>query len=296
MMVGDNIKKYRRENGYSQEELAAMLHVVRQTLSKWENSRSVPDAELLIRISEVLHVPVSTLLGVTQEEQPADLSAELARVNEELAERNRQLQRAALANKKRGLILFLSFAALFVTITVRDPLISLTAFGLCLVAALLVLFRNLSLLSERSLSAAQMKALKAATIFNAVFLALLIVFCGLLQVGVIVLTDRQESYLLMGMCSCVFLFFGALCPRLPFQRHTGLRLPWTVQDEETWVLAHKIIGLISLPITLLYLAAALAFLEDTESVGIVSAIAMGVYIGIPALISLIFFWKKYHSL
>ena len=294
-MLGDNIRKYRRENGYSQEELAVLLHVVRQTLSKWENNLSVPDSELLIRISQALHVSVSALLDITQEERPADLSAELARVNEELAERNRQLQRNALVGKKRGLMIFFSFAALLAAVIVRDPLISLAAVGLCFAAALLVLFRNLSLLSESSLSAAQMKVLKAATVFNAVFLAVLIVFCGLLQAEVIALTEQQKSYLLMGIFSCVFLFFGALSPRLPFQRHTGLRLPWTVQDEETWILAHKIIGVIALPITLLYLAAAL-ILFDIQSIGIVSVIAMGAYIGIPAMISLIFFWKKYHSL
>lgn len=293
-MLGDNIRKYRKENGYSQEELAAMLHIVRQTLSKWENNLSVPDSELLIRISEALNVSVSALLDITQEERPADLSAELARVNEELAERNRQLQRNALAGKKRGLIISLSVAALLAALMIRDPLISLAVVGLCCAAALLVLFRNLSLLSESSLSTAQMKALKAVTVFNAVFLVVLIVFCGLLQVEVIALTEQQGNYLLMGIFSCVFLFFGALSPRLPFQRHTGLRLPWTVQDEETWMLAHKIIGVIALPVTLLYLAASFIF-SDIQSIGIVSMIAMGAYIGIPAMISLIFFWKKYHS-
>lgn len=292
-MLGDNIKKYRKEKGWSQEELAAALHVVRQTLSKWENNRSVPDAESLLRISEALDVSVSSLLDRTQEERPADLSAELARVNEELAERNRQLQRNALAGQKRGLILFLSFAALFAAAVVRDPLISLAAVGLCLAAALLILFRNLSLLSEKTPSAAQLNALKAVTVFNAVLLALLFVLCGLLQAGAVALTERQESYLLMGICACVLLFFGALCPRLPFQRHTGLRLPWTVRDEETWTLAHKIIGVISLPVTLVYLAAALIWSEP-EKVGVVSVIAIGVYIGIPAVASLIFFWKKYH--
>ena len=101
-MLGDNIKKYRRERGYTQEELSAKLHVVRQTLSKWENNVSVPDAEVLIRISRALEVPVSVLLDLTPEEETVDLTDELARVNEELAERNQQLQRNTLASQKRG--------------------------------------------------------------------------------------------------------------------------------------------------------------------------------------------------
>ena len=149
------------------------------------------------------------------------------------------------------------------------------------------------LLSESTASAAQMRVLKGTTIFSAVFLAVLIILSGLLQAEVVTLTGQQESYLLVAIFACVFLFFGAICPRLPFQRHTGLRLPWTVQDEETWMLAHKIIGAISLPITLLFLAASFAF-SDIEMIGAVSVIAMGLYIGIPSIISLIFYLKKYH--
>ena len=292
-MLGDNIKRYRRERGYTQEELSAKLHIVRQTLSKWENNSSVPDAEILVEISKALNVPVSALLDVPHDEPPADLAAELSRVNKELAERNRQLQQNALAGKKRGLILFLVFTALLVTAAVRNAIVSLAAVGGCLASALLILYRNLPLLSEGTISKAQTKALKAATIFNAALLALLLMFCGLLQVKIITLTERQENYLLMGIFSCVFLFFGALSPRLPFQRHTGLRLPWTVSDEETWNLAHKIIGVISVPITLLYLAGAFVC-SDMISIGTISAIAVGLYIGIPGIISLIFFWKKYH--
>ena len=50
-MLNDNIRKYRKEKGLSQEELAVKLHVVRQTVSKWENGKSVPDAEVLTRIA-----------------------------------------------------------------------------------------------------------------------------------------------------------------------------------------------------------------------------------------------------
>lgn len=293
-MLGDNIKKYRKEKGYKQEELSSMLHVVRQTLSKWENNVSVPDAEALIRISKALDVPVSILLDLPQEEPTADLAGELARVKEELAERSGQLQRNALAGKKRGQIIFLSLVALMIMISVRNPIVSLVLVGACFGLALLILYRNLALLSESTISATQMKALKIATGFSALLLVGAVVVCGLEQAKAITLTEQQEGWLAMGIFSCVFLFFGALAPRLPYQRHTGLRLPWTVSDEDTWNLAHKIIGFISLPITLLYLGTALSC-SDTDSIGKISAVAVVLYIGIPGIISLIFFWKKYHS-
>ena len=62
-MLNDNIKHLRKTKGLSQEELAIKLSVVRQTVSKWENGISVPDAEMLIKIAEVLDTTVNILLG-----------------------------------------------------------------------------------------------------------------------------------------------------------------------------------------------------------------------------------------
>ena len=59
-MLSENIKAFRKTKGLSQEELAARLNVVRQTISKWEQGLSVPDADLLIALSEALETPVST--------------------------------------------------------------------------------------------------------------------------------------------------------------------------------------------------------------------------------------------
>ena len=62
-MFGENLKTLRKQKGFSQEELAVRLHVVRQTVSKWEKNLSVPDADTLIRLAEILEVSVSELLG-----------------------------------------------------------------------------------------------------------------------------------------------------------------------------------------------------------------------------------------
>ena len=62
-MLNENIKAIRKSKGLSQQELAVKLNIVRQTVSKWEQGLSVPDSDMLISLSEVLEVPVSTLLG-----------------------------------------------------------------------------------------------------------------------------------------------------------------------------------------------------------------------------------------
>lgn len=293
-MLGDNIQKYRKARGLTQEQLSAQIPVVRQTLSKWEKNLSVPDAQALVRLSQVLEVSVEILLDTPQ--QGENLAAELARVNEELAERNRELEKIALEGRQRGIILFLSFLALGIALAVKSPVVSAVSVGVCILLALGILYRNLPLLSQGGkMTPAQNRLLKVVTVFDGVLFAGLVVLSVLVGTERVVFSQTQEKWLLVGLFSCLFLFFGAVSPRLPFQRHTGLRLPWTVMDEPTWNLAHKILGIIALPITVLYVAVALVC-EDVDAVAKASVGALLLYIAIPGLLSLIFYWKQYGRL
>ena len=67
-MLGENLKALRKQKGMSQEVMAQQLNVVRQTVSKWEQGLSVPDAQMLTNIAELFEVPVSSLLGESIEE------------------------------------------------------------------------------------------------------------------------------------------------------------------------------------------------------------------------------------
>lgn len=92
-MFNENLKAIRKEKGYTQETLAIELHVVRQTVSKWEKGLSVPDAEMLQKIAEVLEVSVERLLGAevpTEAQSRNELAEQLARINEQLAIKNRR--------------------------------------------------------------------------------------------------------------------------------------------------------------------------------------------------------------
>lgn len=95
-MLNENIRAIRKARGLSQQELAVQLNVVRQTLSKWEQGRSVPDADMLIALSQALETPVSTLLGETVSPPAADdmkaVAAKLEVVNLQLARRKRALR------------------------------------------------------------------------------------------------------------------------------------------------------------------------------------------------------------
>lgn len=95
-MLNKNIQAIRKSKGLSQQELAIKLNVVRQTISKWEQGLSVPDSDMLITISEVLEIPVSTLLGETINETQVDdlkaISEKLEIINLQLAKKKRTRQ------------------------------------------------------------------------------------------------------------------------------------------------------------------------------------------------------------
>ena len=88
-MLKDNLKTLRKNKGLSQEELSIKLHVVRQTISKWESGLSVPDAEMLIKISELFEIPVSEIIGENIEEKEKNdlkvISEKLEVINEQLS-------------------------------------------------------------------------------------------------------------------------------------------------------------------------------------------------------------------
>ncbi len=66
--MGNRIRTLRKGRVGSQAEFAEQLDVSVITVSRIENGMTKIDAELLIRMSEVLHVPVDTILGIERKE------------------------------------------------------------------------------------------------------------------------------------------------------------------------------------------------------------------------------------
>lgn len=60
--IGKNIKSIRQSKGMTQDAMAEALFVTRQTVSNYENGRSRPDLDMLLRISEVLETDVNTII------------------------------------------------------------------------------------------------------------------------------------------------------------------------------------------------------------------------------------------
>lgn len=67
MSLGTNIKKYRRELGLTQEELADILNVTGQAVSKWESENGLPDTAQIVPLAKALNVTTDVLFGFKAE-------------------------------------------------------------------------------------------------------------------------------------------------------------------------------------------------------------------------------------
>lgn len=276
----------------SQEEMAVKLNVVRQTVSKWEKGLSIPDADVLIEMANLLDVSVSQLLGIEESiHSNGNLAKELAELNEQLARKKQKEKLLYQANQKRGLILFVTFLSMMITMSVKNEVVSILMAGICMLIAGIVLYRNLALFTSLTTDDLRLGIFRVTTLCNISILIIGIVFAFLSAVDVITFSENGEKLFAMVLLSCIMVFIGIVSPKLPYNRHTGLRLPWTVRDEDTWKIAHRILGFISFPMVLLYIACALT-ISDFE---IVSVVTMLIWISIPGGISYIYFYKKYHS-
>lgn len=70
MILAEKITKLRKQNGWSQEELAVKLNISRQSVSKWESTASIPDLDKIIKLSEIFGVSTDYLLKDELEEEP----------------------------------------------------------------------------------------------------------------------------------------------------------------------------------------------------------------------------------
>ena len=60
--IGKTIKRIREDKNITQEQLAEKLNVTRQAISNWENNKTQPDIDTIIKISEVLEVSVEEII------------------------------------------------------------------------------------------------------------------------------------------------------------------------------------------------------------------------------------------
>lgn len=190
-------------------------------------------------------------------------------------------------DKLRWLLLAFSMAAMLCAILVPFPVVKLSVLCALSVGCLLILYRNMEGLTGSPEGSPKNRTMKWITVFNLLLLALCVGAVWLQKNGR--LGQIEESWLAVGLVMAVLLVLGNLAPKIPFNRYTGLRLPWTIRDEDTWRLAHRVLGYISFPLAFLYAALLLCGVGIETSTGIVILS----WIAVPGGISYFFYRRKF---
>jgi len=86
MQIGEIIRKYRKENNLTQEEMANRLGVTTPAVNKWENGNSYPDIMMLAPIARLLHISLDTLLSYHEDLTDAEISNIVQEANRRLQE------------------------------------------------------------------------------------------------------------------------------------------------------------------------------------------------------------------
>ncbi|MDO5425744.1 MAG: helix-turn-helix transcriptional regulator [Eubacteriales bacterium] len=86
MKIGENIRKYRKEKGLTQEEMAGFLGVTAPAVNKWERGVSLPDITMVAPIARLLGVTTDTLLSCREELTDLEIGQILETVSEKMQE------------------------------------------------------------------------------------------------------------------------------------------------------------------------------------------------------------------
>jgi transcriptional regulator with XRE-family HTH domain len=79
LKLGDKILELRVAAKMSQDDLAEIMDVTRQTISNWENNRVLPDAGKVVGLCQVFNVHADYLLSLGEEESAAVVALEIKR-------------------------------------------------------------------------------------------------------------------------------------------------------------------------------------------------------------------------
>ncbi|MBT9670456.1 helix-turn-helix domain-containing protein [Secundilactobacillus kimchicus] len=101
--IAPQLKQARQEQHLSQNEVATILHISRQSISKWENGHTYPDIDNLILLSDLYKTSIDHLI-----QNNTELREKIAANDQEIADKQKKLKqvdRQLYQNRNEGLLL-----------------------------------------------------------------------------------------------------------------------------------------------------------------------------------------------
>ena len=170
-------------------------------------------------------------------------------------------------------------------LTIQDSNSVSSIIGFIAVLALIIFEKNTDKIFKLSKDNPKVKTIKLITKLNIGLIILVALSMTLEPIKSI--PKKNLDMIITLVLALYIMIFGNVAPKIPFNRYLGFRLPWTVRDEETWRIAHRLLGYLSIPIGIFMIIASFYFNMEQ-----VVPYAVGVLILIPSIYSGYFYYKK----
>lgn len=193
-------------------------------------------------------------------------------------------------NFTRILLLAISLIILILGVLVPNSNLVALALGVLAIISFVILDMQAPKIAKLSEDNPKVKTMRLINRLTTLIIIIGTIFTALAPVKNL-FSQKTNELILIGLLSIFIMFFGNLAPKIPFNRYLGFRLPWTIRDEDTWKIAHKILGYLSFPIGIAMFILTFYFSPDK-----IAPICIIIWILIPGLYSLVFYCKKFKRL
>ncbi len=131
MSLGEKLLSLRKKKGLSQEEVADLLHVTRQTVSKWETDQSTPDFDKVVPICKLYDISTEELFG-----EVAVREKEVINSSNDVVNYREYNQKKALYTTLAVMLYILSIVVIiFFSVVLRSPIVGVCVFFLVIAIA-----------------------------------------------------------------------------------------------------------------------------------------------------------------
>lgn len=133
----------------------------------------------------------------------------------------------------------------------------------------------------------RIKTLRFVNRFTMFVILLCSIAFSILPIELAVSTSTNEK-ILVGVTSIIMMVLGNKLPQIKMNRYFGFRLPWTIRDEETWRVTHKLMGYLAFPLAIIQFTLVFYIPGETAAgIGILSWVLIG------TVYSLYFYMRKF---
>lgn len=173
----------------------------------------------------------------------------------------------------------------------RNKILAAVLLSAFVVAALVMYYSNIRNLNPNVHSEKSSPFVRIIRILLVALVIGIIVFAVFAQKGSITATASIGKWLITLIFSVIITLIGLIAAKLPYKAPMGLRLPWTLSDNDTWHIAHRILSDISVPMAILCYAALAVY----NRVEVWILCILFAWLLIPAMVSHTYILKKWRG-